>query len=77
MLPVKIREIPFPIILPTYIPDKRESTPLPGIDGPLRKYINENYNDFIFGILMLSTEGLAKEDKAHFDHIIQTFEILN
>lgn len=35
-------EIPFPIVLPTYIPDKRQDTPPPGIDGPLRTGRDDN-----------------------------------
>ena len=31
-------EIPFRIILPSYVPDKRKDAPPPGIDGPLRGY---------------------------------------
>ncbi len=36
-LPRAQAETPFPIVLPTYIPDKRQDTP-PGIDGSLRPY---------------------------------------
>ena len=35
-------EIPFPIILPSYVPDKRKDAPPPGITGPLGEY---QYND--------------------------------
>jgi hypothetical protein len=31
-------EIPFDIIVPTYIPDERNSAPLPSIRGPLREF---------------------------------------
>jgi hypothetical protein len=31
-------EIPFPIVLPSYVPDKRTDAPLPDITGPLKEY---------------------------------------
>jgi hypothetical protein len=31
-------EIPFPILLPTYTPDKRKNMPPPSIRGPLKKF---------------------------------------
>ena len=35
-------EIPFPIVLPSYIPDKRQNPPPPNIRGPLGEF---QYND--------------------------------
>ena len=35
-------EIPFPIVLPSYVPDNQKDAPLPGIDGPLRGYQHNN-----------------------------------
>lgn len=36
------KEIPFPIIIPTYLPDERPQKPLPLIDGPLSKLRDDN-----------------------------------
>lgn len=36
------KEIPFPIIIPTYLPDERPQKPLPLIDGPLSNPRDDN-----------------------------------
>ena len=36
------KEIPFPIVLPSYVPDERTDAPPPDITGPLREY---HYDD--------------------------------
>ena len=59
--------------------------PLPLDEGPFLKLpaflivrcAYFDYNGFIWEIWLQSTEGLAKEDKAHFEHIIETFTILD
>jgi hypothetical protein len=35
-------EIPFPIVLPSYVPDVRTDAPPPSITGPLKEYQHEN-----------------------------------
>lgn len=45
-------EIPFTILLPTYIPDKREDAPLPQIEGPLRISSSDNEIEVIIRYLV-------------------------
>ncbi|MGD9116722.1 MAG: hypothetical protein PVJ61_06050 [Dehalococcoidia bacterium] len=35
-------EIPFPIVLPSYVPDERTDAPPPSITGPLREYQDDD-----------------------------------
>jgi hypothetical protein len=45
-------EIPFNIVLPTYIPDNREDAPLPHIEGPFRISIDDNEAEVIIRYLL-------------------------
>lgn len=63
----------------------REEIPATDDEGPFLKLpalmtvrcVYFDYNGFIWEIWLRSTEGFAEEDKAHFEHIIETFEILD
>ena len=63
-----------------YYPEKAPSFD----EGPILKLpatiivrcVYFDHNGYIWGIRLSSTEGLAGEDEAHFEHILETFKIL-
>lgn len=63
----------------------REAIPDVDDEGPFLKLpvimivrcVYFDYNGFIWEIWLQSTEGFAEEDKAHFEHILETFTILD
>lgn len=51
----------------------------PYVELPITSIVRCAYFDhdgFVWAIFLKSTEGLAEEDKAHFEHILETFTIL-
>ena len=65
------KEIPFPIVLPSYVPDKRTDAPPPGITGPLREYqYNDKVKVDILYIVDLGSEILGIIDISEHNYLI-------